>query len=267
MTTVYLVNKSARLTLAQLAVIAAALAWQDEKQFSPAYGMTPANVQAVADESDVPAGAPAIAFVDTIDTPGALGYHVDNGGFASGLVDVPLILDNGGTLWDGANSVSVTAGHEFVEMKIDPATNRWRENGAGQLQIEEPGDPVENDAGNGASIADPGNPGGYVSVALTNFVLPAYWDPANTEGPFDYLHNLKAPFTMTEGGYVSLMSDLDDVKQIQAKHAPGAQVAFFRPEQGGPVTGHVVFGASYPAWKIGHKLRNGRAAKSLRKLS
>ena len=252
-----LVNKSTLLTAAQMAILAALLTAQDAQQFAPAYGLVP-ETASVCDQAQVPKGTQAIVFVDDADEPGALGYHVDEGGFASSIVGVKTIYDSGGTFATGSNSVTVTAGHEWIEMRVDPATNRWRDNGAGGMQIEEPGDPVENDSGNAIGITDP-TTGEIITCACTNFVRPAYFDP-QSKGPYDYLGTLTAPFTLSAGGYVSLQSAPEDVHQIQAKHAGHEVHVFTRGD--GSYLAHLVFGQSYPSAKKMRKVYSGRVARA-----
>lgn len=259
--TTYFVLKTTRISLATLTVICLALSRQIEEQIAPAHGLALSVAVAVDNESRVPAGASSIAVVDQCDDPGALGYHVDQGGFASGIAGVGTVLDNGGTEITGANSASVTCSHELAELLLDPACNRWRENPDGHLQIEEIGDPVENDEGNVITVT--GADGKSWSVTVSNFVFPAYFDASNTAGPFDQLGTLKAAFTISPGGYASVMTETSNVKQITARY--GGDGATIIHAGTGRVRGRVIFGAAYPGWKRPMKLRYGRACMALHK--
>ena len=63
-------------------------------------------------------------------------------------------------------------------------------------------------------------PGSGRMVALSNFVLPAFFDPQAAPGTrLDYLGVLKRPFTKTPGGYqISLIPQPDDSSD-ESKHA------------------------------------------------
>ena len=75
---------------------------------------------------------------------------------------------------------------------------------------------------------------------MSNFVLPAWFDPEATVGPFDFLASLKAPFTILDSGYFVVRS-------------------------GGPGTESQVFGEKMPDWKRALKAKVGRGGARLGK--
>jgi putative transposase len=86
----------------------------------------------------------------------------------------------------------VTASHELFEMVIDPIANMWAEATRGREFAYEMCDAVEEDT----FLVD--------GLQMSNFVYPTWFEPfKHPRGTkFDHLGLLKAPFTMTSGGYV-----------------------------------------------------------------
>lgn len=82
-------------------------------------------------------------------------------------------------------------GHEALETVGDPLCNIWRDIDPHTQTAQEMCDAVEA-TGYRHDGAD-----------LTNFLLPAWFNPFG-KPPFDYLGQLTAPFTMTDGGYMLL---------------------------------------------------------------
>ncbi len=173
-----------------------------------------------------PAGASALVLFDNADQAGALGYHDETPqGMPYGRVFVHDILDNGGTIATGANSVPVTLSHELVEMIGNESVNRWADMGDGAEVAYELCDPVESDSYD------------IDGVPLSNFVLPAWFDSnAPSDALYDKLGRLTRPLTITSGGYL-------------IKRLPGGKV-------------ENVFGALYPEWK--KKLKQHPAARTMR---
>jgi hypothetical protein len=69
---------------------------------------------------------------------------------------------------------------------------------------------------------------GGTPVEVSNFVLPAWFDPIPVDGAkFDWLGKLSKPFSMTKGGYV-IVRNQGSVSQV--------------------------FGEEFPAWKKALKL-------------
>jgi hypothetical protein len=93
---------------------------------------------------------------------------------------------------EAGDKVSVTACHELFEMSIDPITNLWAQATERTLFAYEVCDPVEEDTFE------------VDGIAMSNFVYPAWFEPYRHRPgtKYDHLGKLKAPFTMSKGGYV-----------------------------------------------------------------
>jgi N-acetyl-beta-hexosaminidase len=132
-----------------------------------------------------------LVYFDNADQAGALGYHdlTKNGQPVSKIFVKTTLADN--------EKVSVTACHELFEMAIDPIANLWAQAADGTEYAYEMCDAVEEDT----FPVD--------GVAMSNFLHPAWFEPfkhpAGTR--YDHLGRLKAPFTMTKGGYVITMTN------------------------------------------------------------
>lgn len=125
-------------------------------------------------------------YFDNADAAGALGYHdITKDGQPVSKVFVKTTRDAG-------EVVSVTACHELFEMVIDPIANLWAEANSGTEYAYEMSDPVEEDT----FLVD--------GIQMSNFVHPAWFEPfKHPPGTkFDHLGLLKAPFSLTKGGYV-----------------------------------------------------------------
>lgn len=152
----------------------------------------------------VPAGAWPVVILDDPDVAGALGYHdLDPNGKPYARVFARPTLTAG-------VSLSSVISHEVCEAVVDPYANLWADANHGVSYAFEACDPVESDA----YMID--------GVEVSNFVTRAWFDPSATNGPFDHMHKLDAPFTMSPGGYLIKMVD-------------------------GNIT--QVFGETYPEWR------------------
>ena len=137
---------------------------------------------------------------DTSDTPGAAGYHDEDPVTAMPFVKVFALSTDDDT--------GVTMSHEFVELTEDAPANRWVDGPGGMSYALELGDPVEGDT----YVVD--------GEQVSNFVYPAWFDPkAKSTEKFDYLGKLKAPFTMTPGGYMIVRTEPGSISQVFAHHA------------------------------------------------
>jgi len=126
--------------------------------------------------------------------------------------------------------VSAVASHEAIEIFGDAEVSTWNSTPGGDLTAHELCDAVEND-----TYTIPMN---GTNVAVSNFLLPAWFD-ANPQIPkFDYMGNLHAPFEMSPGGYMIMM-------------------------KGGRVT--QVYGAKFSAHRGAMKLQPG--SRTLRRLA
>lgn len=191
--------------------LAGALAHQLRYHVAPAYrsaSVTPVVWYGTHTEL-VPKGAWKVTAFDDPDQAGALGYH-DVG--PDGVPYAPIFMQP--TL-DGGVAPSTVFSHEAIEAFCDPWANEWGQMSGSTLVAWEACDPVEADA--------------YLigNVAVSNFVTRAWYNADDRVGPFDYMHKLRSPFTMTKGGYLILM-------------------------RAGAVTQK--FGAEYPEWRKELKL-------------
>lgn len=193
--------------------IASAVEFQINKHAAPAWDRAPSwrvMVGTRADEGSFP-----LYILDTPDQEGALGYHTeDSHGKVYGRVFTKPVMDGGGTLLDGPQSVSAVVSHEALELWGDPHCNRWADGPDGKAYALELCDAVENDA---YKIDVPG-----ASVSVSNFCTMAWFDRCG-KGSVDYMGKLKTSFRLTPGGYVVYRKD-------------GAE--------------HEVFGSQYPAWRL-----------------
>lgn len=205
--------------LPQVQLIAQALSSQLRYHAAPAWAALPWSCSYYADPKLVPSTAYRLWLLDDPDAAGALGYHdQDPSGAPYGKVFTKPILDSGGDVLRLANSISVTASHEALEIFGDPQANYWAEMPDGRLIALELCDPVEGDA---YDVSVGGHP-----VAVSNFVFPEYFDWSPQSQRFDKLRRLSSPFTMTNGGY-QILKDGGAVKNV--------------------------FGASYASWKLAGK--------------
>jgi hypothetical protein len=149
-----------------------------------------------------------LVYFDNADTANALGYHdLTKDGQPVAKIFVKTTL--------AANEVvSVTAGHELFEMTIDPLANLWAEAEDGTEYAYEMSDPVEEDT----FLVD--------GVEMSNFVHPSWFEPfKHPPGTkFDHLGLLKAPFTMTKGGYM-IIKKAGKVSQVYGSKAKGKRFA------------------------------------------
>ena len=139
--------------------------------------------------------------VDDFDQPGALGYHSD---------DVrPFIR----VLAQGP-ATSITLSHEFLETLVDPTCDQWRPRGDGTQVALEVCDPVEGDS-YGASVSLFGGPSR--AVQLSNYVLPAWFDPGAT-GQVDRMGTVGKPFAMSPGGYMVVLDAQGNEQDVFARY-------------------------------------------------
>jgi hypothetical protein len=132
--------------------------------------------------------APLVIFDDT-DSNDFLGWHAVRGtGRAFGRIFWSPIKKHGGTLLEGANSLSCVVSHEALEMTGNPYVNLW---------VDMP-DGVTEEA---AELCDRVQADAYAidGVAVSNFLGPRSF--RDGDGPYDFLGNTKAPWDLTPGGY------------------------------------------------------------------
>jgi hypothetical protein len=193
-----IVNKSKKITNAEVLLMTKACASQMRRHAAPAWDARVAPVIFYEDEAQVPDDACPIYFFDVADEADALGYHFeDPEGREYGKVFVDVILDNGGTKFDGAHSLSCVLSHEILELWGDPNCNKWGDAPDGKSHAWELCDAVEGDA---YPIKV-----GKKSVSVSNFLFPEWFDSndpgADSLRRFDQMGVLKKPFTIAKGGY------------------------------------------------------------------
>lgn len=141
---------------------------------------------------DAPGVRKVLTFRPKLGVAGALGFHTEAVGVDYAEALPPRV---GGPTIDGT-----TASHEVIETFVDPGCDQsWPMPDGSRVDFEA-GDPVESDSypitvtmGREARV-----------VMVSNFVTPAWFglgDQPPAFGLYDYLGKLRAPFTMTPGGY------------------------------------------------------------------
>lgn len=195
MSDIVIVNQSALLTPTDITPVVAALNKQIAGDFAPAWG-TPGTVYF----GTGPAGAWQFFLRDTIDEQNDLGYHVDDNGVVSAIIDI-LACRNSNTDWRGCVS------HEVLEALADPTTMRMAPNG---VDIVEVCDPCELDTYQ------------IDGVTVSNFVTPAYFG-FNTDTRYDHLGWVTgAAPTLRPGGYVLQYDPLAKTwHTVYGEHAQG----------------------------------------------
>ena len=169
-----------------LEAIAEALTIQVERDFAPAWGAMPTQFT-------VGGRGEKIHFFDTEHQATDFGWHiVDAHGRPYAHVFVSPSISAGSDWTTGEDSVSASASHEALEMLADPAANEYCLDDHRRLWSREVCDPVQADTYRIRA--------GGMSVVVSDFVLPAYFNPWGTR-PFDHLDVLKKPFTLAKGGY------------------------------------------------------------------
>lgn len=240
-TLISVINQSRRIADQDVAQMTLAVGKQLAEHVAPFYGLVPALEFVKQGGSPSPGACPCYV-VDEPDVDGALGYHDEDGrGIAYIKVFVDPTLDNGGTVLVGPNAVSVTLSHEVLELTGDAPANKWVDGPNGYDFAYELCDAVEGD------VYEVGG------VSVSNFVLQAFFDPrAEAGSKFDFLGKLRAPFTMTPGGYQITRTEPGRISQIFA-HARCMEVA-------AGVAVH--FGSEFPEWKRAAKLAKAEARRA-----
>lgn len=175
--------------------IAEAVSLQLRLHAAPAWDRLPWSCAFYGNPALTPSSAYRIWLLDDADVAGALGYHdQDPDGKPYGKVFVSPILRSGGAVSEGADSVSVTVSHEALELFGDPEANLWAEMPDGRCLAVELCDPCEGDA---YQIAVGGQ-----QIAVSDFVLPPYFDGRPEAQRFDFLGLVRAPWEVRPGGYL-----------------------------------------------------------------
>ena len=117
--------------------------------------------------------------------------------------------------------VSLAASHELFEMVLDPMANLWADKTRHTQYAYEVCDAVEEE-----SFLVNGFP-------MSNFVYPSWFEPfEHPRGTkFDHMGSLKAPFSMTEGGYV--IKKVNGRKVIKQFGSPEKRKRFVKEDRRG----------------------------------
>lgn len=187
--TLNLINESTVASDEELAAIAAALQTQINRDFRKEW-WTNAEVKAIPTGGTPEPGAWWLTIADTLEVAEALGYH----DLTPDLKPVALIgakLDI-----EYHSSLSVTIGHEALEMLGDPLIGLMMEDARTKREYAyENCDACEADQF------------GYEvdGILLSDFVLPAFFDQyqEGKAAKLDHMGHVKEPFEILEGGYLS----------------------------------------------------------------
>lgn len=159
-----------------------------------------------------------LVILDDSDQADALGYHeLTAGGLPLGKVFAKSD-QLAGTLW------TVTASHELLEMLVDPDCNLTAESDNSDGSIDmfayEVCDAVEADS-LGYAIG---------AIVVSDFVIPDWFIPSSAslgESQYSFRNNVKAPFQIAPGGYISILKVAAGAQwtQVTADRKPGGPPA------------------------------------------
>jgi hypothetical protein len=171
---------------------------QAEVDTDPPRPPAAAAAAAAAGSEDLPAAAAAAAAaaVAGLQVADPTTRTWGRGGRNFARVYPGTILDSGGSVLDGARSISAATSHECIEATYDRNLAWWAWNvRARKVVAAEVCDPVEEDA-YPMSVDDK-------EVFVSNFVYPAWFDAgAPADSRFDQMERLHASFSCSQGGYL-----------------------------------------------------------------
>lgn len=202
------VNGFSKVSDAEVAAYVKAQGVQFARDVGPIWGICP-GVEFTPGGKGPSANACPAWLSDTLDVDGALGYHDED----ENGVPYIKVANIAGYDW------RTTASHECLELKGDSPANIWALGPNGAMVAYELADPVEGDSYE------------VDGVPMSNFVLPAWFDPNAAPGSrLDFLGKLSKPFTMTPGGYLIVWTIKGQPTQQFGAHAaeisPGLHVHF-----------------------------------------
>ena len=154
---------------------------------------------------------------DTTTEAGALAYHTEESGIVDGYVFAKTILDNKGVvLWKDSKTDTVASAlcHEILETICDPNCNGWWSLDNGSYVASEVCDPVQDQM---VPVPITIAPNHAITVGLSDFITPAWMDAEAKSGPFNFLNNLKHPFTLTQGGYAVVADSKGNITYVTGK--------------------------------------------------
>lgn len=139
-----------------------------------------------------PADGEVVALIldDLPDAPGAVAYHN-----WQGVASIYVARNQCVSLTTGTYSLSQALSHELAETVGDVGCNVWADDDTGSEWAHELCDAVEQ----GVYTINTNGPG--VAVDVSDFLLPAFFNPGDTSGKYSFLGAALAPFTTAPGGY------------------------------------------------------------------
>jgi hypothetical protein len=166
------------------------------------WGITPPGMALCDRSTYVPSQEGSIITIaDDDGDPEAAGFHTPWGG----IVDIHDSI-----------SPSRTLSHEALEMLCNLMLDRWIFGPKQLYYAVELGDPVQRSS----YFAKVELFGESSEVELSNYVLPQWFEPKATHGPYDRLHIVPNAFTIAPGGYQVAQTERGEV--VFLAHADGA---------------------------------------------
>lgn len=209
------VNESTVVPNLDVQVMVSAVATQVKRDVCPHWGKPNIPV-AFTTKALIPPGAYVISILDNADQAGALGYHYeDTDGTVYARVFAKTILDSGGTILKGSYSVSGCLSHEVIEAIVDPTCVQWAQMDDTKFVAYEACDPVEDTC---YSITARVRGGTSTNVAVSDFVLPNWFDPA-TKTHSDFCNAISGPFVLQRNGYI-IIAEAGKISQVFGDHYP-----------------------------------------------
>lgn len=203
------VNESKLLSTTSFESICSALTVQATRHIARAWGLAPVSVVPKPPSQ----GEWVLAFLDTSDQEGALGYHED---LTNGLPVMKVFVKS--CREDGV-SESACASHELAEALVDPYLTTANFDGRSKFWATEIGDPAQSST----YVVD--------GVELQDFVTPQWFNPRPPVGAkFDHTGAITKPFEVPKGGYSQF---LDITKPSAGWQQVGLELGagHTRPEQ------------------------------------
>ena len=195
-------NLSTLVTSEDVYLMATLVDKQLREHVAPAWGFAPPTVVFLRKAAEFPYDA-IIGVLDDADQAGDLGWHTEGpDADVYGRVFAAPVLQNGGNALTNALSVCSVLSHECLETLGDSACNRWAQRADGSQVAVELGDPVEGDSYE-ITISSAAE---AVTGTVSDFVLPAWFNPDAAAGPTDYMKLVTAPFQVRDTGYVIAMA-------------------------------------------------------------
>lgn len=202
---VNVVNQSTAVTDAEVAKMVLALN-ATLPTFIRDWKLAPAQAGVLSNTAVLPTGSSNInvLIMDTTDISGTPAYHTLYSGTSTVKVFAQTILTAGGaSLYEDTRTkptVSQVLCHEVLEAIADTKCTSWFINPtSGALYASEIADPVDGNI-KVIRLAD------GTRVAVSDWILPAWYDARDTIGPYNNLDTLSAPFALAPSGYAMITS-------------------------------------------------------------